>query len=65
MRTEHDKRAGQWETAILRELRPDLVDLTRTPAERGAPTTSIIDPECGIVVAEDPRCDDLVATVPI
>ena len=53
------KHAGKWETSILKELRPELVDLARIPPERGAPITSIIDPECGIVVAEDPRCDDL------
>ena len=59
LRPEHDKHAGKWETSILKELRPELVDLARIAPERGAPITSIIDPECGIVVAEDPRCDDL------
>jgi creatinine amidohydrolase/Fe(II)-dependent formamide hydrolase-like protein len=59
LRPEHDHHAGKWETSILKELRPELVDLARIAPERGAPITSIIDPECGIVVAEDPRCDDL------
>ena len=59
LRPLHDKHAGKWETSILKTLRPELVDLAQIPPERGSTIVSIIDPECDIMVAEDPRCDDL------
>ena len=59
LRPLHDKHAGKWETSILKTLRPELVDLAQIPPEPGSTIVSIIDPECDIDVAEDPRCDDL------
>lgn len=55
----HDMHAGKWETSIMKTLRPELVDMSQIPPQKGEPITSIIDPECDIFVAEDPRCDDL------
>lgn len=57
VRTVGDDHAGKWETALMKVLRPELVDLSQIPAD--GTITSIIDPEAGIVCAEDPRCDDL------
>lgn len=57
LRNPIDDHAGKWETALMTVLRPELVDLTQIPAD--GTITSIIDPDVGIVCAEDPRCDDL------
>ena len=56
---EHDMHAGKWETSIMKTLRPELVDMSQIPPNTSEPITSIIDPECGIFVAADPRCEDL------
>ena len=56
---EGDNHGGKWETAIMKNLRSDLVDMKRISPIPGETITSIIDPECDIFVAVDPRCPDL------
>lgn len=54
-----DHHGGKWETSIMKSLRPDLVDMKQISRIPGETITSIIDPECDIFVAVDPRCPDL------
>ena len=59
LRADGDHHAGRWETAIMMNLRPELVDMGMLSEDKSVPITSVVDPEAGVVVAHDPRCDDL------